>query len=174
MTPIIVAMRAPVLSATSSLDRSCTIGPTIYSRVISELRLKHFQQTPALELAQRTRFHDAHHVARFCLLLLIVRVKLFHLLDDLAELRMRHARDRPHHDRLVHATRNHFAGARLARSAGQRRWQWRRLGNYWLFLLGHRYLFMRCRFTSFRKHRLNARDVAPHQPQSARLFGLAA
>jgi hypothetical protein len=26
ITPIIVAMRAPVLSATSSLDRICTIG----------------------------------------------------------------------------------------------------------------------------------------------------
>src|SRR6202030_404375 len=97
MTPIIVAMRAPVLSATSSLDRSCTIGPTIYLRIISELLLKHFQQTPALELAQRTRFHDAHHVARFCLILLIVRVKLFHLLDDLAELRIRPTGGPRHH-----------------------------------------------------------------------------
>src|SRR6267378_4347956 len=128
ITPIIVAMRAPVLSATSNLDRSCTIRSTIYSHIISELLLNHFQQTPALEFAQRARFHDAHHVAGFCFVLLIVRVKLSHLLNDLAELRMRHARDRPHHDRLVHATRNHFAGARLARSAGQRRWQWRWLG----------------------------------------------
>src|SRR5438552_8175522 len=34
ITPIIVAMRAPLLSATSSLDRSCTIKLTIYSRII--------------------------------------------------------------------------------------------------------------------------------------------
>src|SRR5207302_703982 len=34
ITPIIVAMRAPVLSATSNLDRSCTIRSTIYSRII--------------------------------------------------------------------------------------------------------------------------------------------
>jgi uncharacterized membrane protein YdcZ (DUF606 family) len=42
ITPIIVAMRAPLLSATSSLDRSCTIKSTIYSQIIAKLLLDHF------------------------------------------------------------------------------------------------------------------------------------
>ena len=49
--------------------------------------------------------------ASFCF---VVRIKLFHLFNDFTELGMRHTRDRPHHNRLVHAAGNHFAGSRLA------------------------------------------------------------
>src|SRR5436309_15072008 len=109
MTPIIVAMRAPELSATSNLDRICTIGI---------LLVNDFHEAPSLELAERPRFHDTNSVPGLRLVLFVVRIKFFHLLDDLAEFRMRHARDCPHHDGLVHAAGNHLACARLPRTTG--------------------------------------------------------
>src|ERR671918_1780102 len=111
-------MRAPLLSATSSLDRSCTIRSIIYCKILSKLLLDDLHQTPALQLALWPRLHDPNHVASFRLILLVVRVKLFHLFNDFAELGVGHARDRPYYNRLVHAAGNHFAGARLARATG--------------------------------------------------------
>jgi len=43
-----------------------------------------------------------------------VRIKFLHLLDDLAELRVRHTRNRPHDNRFIHTAGNHLARARLA------------------------------------------------------------
>src|SRR3977135_1471079 len=75
-------MRAPVLSATSSLDRICTIRSTIYSRMISELLFQHFHQAPPLQFTERPCLHDADVVAGLGLILLIVRVN-FSLLPNL-------------------------------------------------------------------------------------------
>src|SRR2546430_8253339 len=100
-------MRAPLLSATSSLERIWTIN----------LFFDDLDQAPPLQLAERSRFHDPNRVAVLRFVLFIVRVKFLLLLHDLAELRMRHAGDRANHDRLVHRARNHLAYARLARTA---------------------------------------------------------
>src|ERR1700731_2018006 len=138
MTPIIVAIRAPVLSATSSLERICTIN---------FLLLQPFHQPPTLQFAQRTRFHDPNGVARLRLVLFVVRVKFLHLLDYLAKLRVRHARHRTDHDRFVHRARNDFARARLSRSAARRyprrsgayfSRQWRRGWACLRILFGHK------------------------------------
>jgi hypothetical protein len=113
ITPIIVAMRAPLLSATSNLDRSCTIE-IFRCLCFFSLLLDDLHETPPFELAQWPRLHDANSVAGFRLVLFIVGVKLFHLLDDLPKLGVRHTRDCPHHNRLVHAAGNDFTGSRLA------------------------------------------------------------
>src|SRR4029453_6069499 len=134
ITPIIVAIRAPLLSATSSLDRSCTIR--IFLSLFS-LLLDNLPQTPALKLAQPPCRHDPNRFARFRLVLFVVRVKFSHLFNDFAELGMRHARDRLHDNRLVHAAGNHFAGPRLARTAGEGYRQRGRL----LILLSHKFTF---------------------------------
>src|SRR5438105_2706825 len=107
ITPIIVAMRAPVLSATSSLERICTIN----------LFPDDFDQAPPLQFAERPRFHDANGIAVLCFVLLVVRVKFLLLLDNLAEFRVRHAGDSADDDRFVHPARNHFAYPRLTRTA---------------------------------------------------------
>src|SRR5437867_10889601 len=113
-----VAMRAPLLSATSSLDRSCTIRSTIYSQVISKLFLDDLYQAPALQLTQRPRLHDPNRIAGFCCVLLVVRIKFLHVFDNLAELGMRHARYGQYDNRFVHTARSHLVSPRLARSAG--------------------------------------------------------
>src|SRR5437667_213229 len=77
-----------------------------------------------------------------CRFLLVVRIKFFHLFDNLAELGMRHPCDGPHDNRLVHAARNHFASARLARTAGEGHGLRRRLRRR-LLLLGHKFTFSR-------------------------------
>src|SRR4051812_8788086 len=82
MTPIIVAMRAPLLSATSSLDRIWTI----------KLFLDDLHQAPSFQFAERTRLHDADRVARLGFVLLIVRIEFLFLLHDFAELGVRDAR----------------------------------------------------------------------------------
>src|SRR5437868_14553348 len=107
MTPIIVAMRAPVLSATSSRERIWTIN----------LFVDDLDQAPSLQLAERSRFHNTNRVAVLRLVLFVVRVKFLLLLHDLAELRVRHAGNATNDDRLVHLARNHLAHTRLARTA---------------------------------------------------------
>src|SRR3984885_2169836 len=58
MTPIILAIRAPVLSATSSLERIWSIKRGAdYTSV-----LENFNQTPALELGKRAGFSNAHGI----------------------------------------------------------------------------------------------------------------
>src|SRR5215208_3780540 len=111
MTPIIVAMRAPVLSATSSLDRICTIG---------FLLLNDFHESPSLQFAHWAHFHDANSVAGLRLVLFVVRIKFLHLLNNLTKLRVWHARDCTHDDCLVHSAGNHLARACLARGTSCR------------------------------------------------------
>src|SRR2546430_13632051 len=100
-------MRAPVLSATSSLERICTIN----------LFPDDLDQTPPFQFAQWPRFHDANGVAVLRFVLVVVRVKFLLLLYDLAEFRVGHACDGADDDRLIHPARNHLAHARLARTA---------------------------------------------------------
>src|SRR5205807_9647518 len=100
-------MRAPVLSATSSLERICTIY----------LFPDDLDQTPPFQFAQWPRFHDANGVAVLRFVLFIVSVKFLLLLHDLAEFRVWHAGDRTDNDCLLHPTRNHFADPRLTRTA---------------------------------------------------------
>src|SRR5213079_2818588 len=64
MTPIIVAMRAPLLSATSSLDRICTIRSTIYSRMILELFLDDFPELRMWHARDRLYYNRFVHSAR--------------------------------------------------------------------------------------------------------------
>src|SRR6266511_5454914 len=136
MTPIIVAMRAPLLSATSSLDRSCTIK-IFLSLFLFSLLLDDLHQTPALQLAQGSCLHDPDRVAGFRLVLRVVSIKFFHLFNDLAELGMRHARNRLNHNRLVHVAGNHLAGSCLARTTSDGCGQRGRL----LILLSHKFTF---------------------------------
>src|SRR5438105_6540442 len=105
-------MRAPLLSATSNLDRICTIK--------SLLLLDDFHQPPPFQLAERPGLHDANPVTSFCLVVFVMGVEFFHLFDDLAKLGMRHARDGAHHNCLIHAAGNHFTGARLTRAPSDR------------------------------------------------------
>src|SRR5437868_1426410 len=107
MTPIIVAIRAPVLSATSSRERIWTIN----------LFADDLDQAPPLQFAERSRFHDTNGVAALRLVFFVVRVKFLLLLHDLAELRVRHPGDATNDDRFVHRTRNDLAYSRLARTA---------------------------------------------------------
>src|SRR5438876_10469934 len=67
MTPIILAMRAPVLSATSSLERICSIG-CLQPNQAAVLVLEDFYDTLALALAERAGCSDEDEVAKVCLL----------------------------------------------------------------------------------------------------------
>src|SRR5690348_3356065 len=107
MTPIIVAIRAPVLSATSSRERIWTIN----------LFADDLDQAPPLQLAERSRFHDTNRVTALRLVFFVVRVKFLLLLHDFAELRVRHPGDTANDDRFVHRARNDLTYACLARTA---------------------------------------------------------
>src|SRR5579862_6265809 len=81
MTPIIFAMRAPVLSATSSLERIWSIKKGAkYTSV-----LENFNQTPALQLGKRAGLGDADGIAHLGLVVFIVRIEALHLFDDFAK-----------------------------------------------------------------------------------------
>src|SRR5437588_9723796 len=153
-----VAMRAPVLSATSSLERICTI----------ELLRHHLDQTPALQLTQWPRLHDADGVAVLGFVFLIVRIKLLLLLHDLTELAMRHPSHAANNDGFIHSAGNHLAHARLARTT--------RVGNrcYGLGRFSHNLFFSVLLIFAGGKHRLDPSDVPAQQTQPARLLKLAA
>src|SRR5438105_13696928 len=100
---------------------------------------------------------------------------------------MRHARDRPDHDRLVHPLGNDFADARLARRPRvlrRQRWRLRRRLSILGCLLGHKLvLLLRLWFCGgnglwllgpLRKNRVDPRHIAPHQKQPAWLLELDA
>src|SRR5215471_12737458 len=82
--------------------------------------LENLDELPALQFAERAGLLDADGVALLRLPLLIVRVELPALLDDLAELGVRHARDGLHDDGLLHLRGHDFADARLADGGGFR------------------------------------------------------
>src|SRR5258707_4139802 len=116
MTPIIFAMRAPVLSATSSLERIWSIkrGADYTSM------LENFNQTPALQLGKRAGLGDANGVAHLRLAFFVVSVETLHLLDDLAKLGVWHAGGGLDDGGLRHLGRNDLADALLAEAAGRR------------------------------------------------------
>src|SRR5882757_2324603 len=87
MTPIIFAMRAPVLSATSSLERIWSIKRGAdYTSVLED-----FNQTPAFQLGKWPGLGNAHGITDLRFVFFVVGVETLHLLDDLAEFGVRHA-----------------------------------------------------------------------------------
>src|ERR1700687_3171225 len=126
---IICSWRAPELSATSSIDLIITAMPSISLFYLSQLRARNFNrrfrhqrclahnifQLPALQLRQRTRFLDPHHVAHMRLILLVMRVKLFVARHHASVEGMRLLARHLHHNRLLHAVgddlSHHFLAA---------------------------------------------------------------
>src|SRR5437868_9879202 len=153
-----VAMRAPVLSATSSLERICTI----------KLLRHHLDQTPALQSTERPRLHDANGVPILGFILLIVRVKFLLLLHDLAELPMRHPSHAANNDGFVHSAGNHLANTGLTRTALVD------IRCYELCRFGHNLFFSVLLIFAGGKDCLNPSDITPEQTQAARLLKLAA
>src|SRR6186713_754458 len=98
--------RAPVLSATRSLD-SCWIIALLGL-------LEHLGEAPVLRLAQRPGLDDADEVAELRGVLLVVRVELRRAADDLLVPRVRLHRVHADDDRLVHRARDDDAAAFLA------------------------------------------------------------
>src|ERR1700744_508827 len=84
-TPMFQAIFAPVLSATSKLERTCNIK---FYRLGGDgfgIALDNFHQAPAFELRQGTGFLNAHGIADFRLGFFIVRIKFLVGRDDLLE-----------------------------------------------------------------------------------------
>src|SRR5512139_180495 len=86
---------APLLSATFSLLSCCIILLSfellaasceqlkqLFSIILLSF-LQNFHQSPALGLAQRTGFHDTHHITDRALILFIVRMEFGSLLYEL-------------------------------------------------------------------------------------------
>jgi hypothetical protein len=97
-------------------------------------------------------------------------VEALHLLDDLAELRVRDARDRFDNGRLLHLVGNHLPHTLLAEITG-----WR-FGSGGLSFLAHGKLFGGgCRSLGFlREKRLETSDLTAQRPNLTRLFELSA
>src|SRR5580700_3261399 len=66
-------------------------------------------QLPALQLRQRTRLFQPHHIAYVRLILLIVRVKFLVACHHASVARMRLLARHLHHDGLGHLVRDHFS-----------------------------------------------------------------
>src|SRR6202162_4119126 len=128
---IICSLRAPELSATSSIDLIITAMASISLFNLSQLRARNFDrrfrhqrclahnvfQLPALQLRQRTRFLDPHYVAHMRLILLVMRVELLVARHHASVKRMRLLARHLHHNRLLHAVgddlSHHFLAAAL-------------------------------------------------------------
>src|SRR5271168_4484841 len=124
---IICSLRAPELSATSSMVLICTaiaLSPQISSsRLLLGGGRFHLRergaadnlfQVPALQLTQRTRLTDANHVAHACGVLLVVRIELLVGLHYALVLGVRLAHLHFHHDGLLHLGRNDLADLLVA------------------------------------------------------------
>src|SRR5476649_834245 len=105
MTPIMVARRAPVLSATSTQERICIMAVLVF---------EDGDEFPALELAQGAGFTDEDAIAGLGFVLFVVGVELLVHADDLLELGVRNAALDADDDGLLHLRRENFAGAFLA------------------------------------------------------------
>src|SRR5260221_4171549 len=105
MTPIMVARRAPVLSATSTQERIC---------IMFSLVLQNGDEFPAFELAQGAGFADEDAVAGLGFALFVMGVELLVHADDLLELGMGDAAFDADDDGLLHLRREDFAGPFLA------------------------------------------------------------
>src|SRR2546425_329117 len=126
---IICSLRAPELSATSSM--LLIITAIIRSPSAPRVSLTHFRgdgfrqqrgpaqdflQAPALQLGKRPSLFQAHDVAHVSFVLLVVSVELFHFGDHAAVEGMRFLAHNFHHDGLEHAVRDNFANHFLAPS----------------------------------------------------------
>src|SRR5579863_3780220 len=129
---IICSLRAPELSATSSIDLIITaiaISP-LCPRPSARVRLLHRDfdggfrhdgslahnvfQLPALQLRERPRFFEADHIAHMRLIGFVVGVELFVARDHASVERMRLLARHLHHDGLVHAAGDDFSHDYLA------------------------------------------------------------
>src|SRR3954452_21543579 len=120
MTPIAAARLAPVLSATSRIERICNIKN--YSLLTRHRRglgvsFDDFHQAPSFEFGKRTAFLDPHAVARACLALFVMRVKFFVLSDNFLELGMREPALHANDDRFGHLVGEDFSNALFAVAA---------------------------------------------------------
>src|SRR5688572_1442951 len=123
ITPIAAARFAPVLSATSKIERICNILTSNLSRATQPLSidwrcglvfLDDLHQTPGFGLREWPRFGDQNNVAHFGFVFFVVRVEFLERRHDLLESRMLKAAFHADNNRLVHLVRNHFAGALFA------------------------------------------------------------
>src|SRR5579862_503075 len=130
---IICSLRAPELSATSSIDLIITaIKVSPYALTLGEnarltdVRHRRFRQqsrlpayffkAPALEFRQRTGLFEAHDIAHVGHIFFVVSVELLGLRDHPFVEGMSLFANHLHHDGLVHAARYHFADYNLAPS----------------------------------------------------------
>src|SRR5262249_40945613 len=89
---------APELSATVTMVRNWIMARSSRSsRPLDEL-----QEAPPLVLGQRSRLHEADHVAHATLVLLVVHLEFLPATDVTAVRRVLHQALDGHHDRLVH------------------------------------------------------------------------
>ena len=76
-----------------------------------------FNQPPAFEFGKRTGFGNQYGIADLRLAFLIMGIKAFHLFNDLAKFRVRHASGGFDNRSLLHLSRNDLPNALLAKSA---------------------------------------------------------
>src|SRR6266481_7882203 len=136
---IICSLRAPELSATSSIDliitaisqSPCVLAMPLPGAVdVGERRhFRHqrrladdFLQSPALQLRQRSGLLEPHHVTDVRFVVLVVGIELLVGGDDATIKRMRLLAGHFHHDRLLHLVGDDFpydffapSGCRLCR-----------------------------------------------------------
>src|SRR5260221_5809813 len=124
---IICSLRAPELSATSSIDLIITAmastslipaSPLLhhgFCNFRNQRGLAHnVFQLPALQLRQRTRLLNPHHVAHMRLVGLVMSVELFVARDHAPVKWMRLLPRHLHHNGLAHAAGDHFSHHFLA------------------------------------------------------------
>src|SRR5262245_38081719 len=93
------ARLAPVLSATSKMERICNINPqSNRNRGDASAPLDYLNQTPALGLGDRTSLFNANPITHLGFTLLIVRVKLLVARHDFFESRVRETPLHANHD----------------------------------------------------------------------------
>src|SRR6266568_4318590 len=118
------ARLAPVLSATSRMERICNMNYLVRDAWSNcdwsdaGAAPHDLDQAPALGLGQRAGLLDAHAVADFGFVLFIVGVKLLIAGHDFLELRMRKPPLDPHDDGFGHLVGDDFTQALLAFAAG--------------------------------------------------------
>jgi len=78
---------------------------------------KDFDETPALEAAERSGLHDADAIANLGFVFLVVGMEFGNVFGDFPELWMRHTSDRADDNRLVALIGNNFSYACLAQCA---------------------------------------------------------
>src|SRR5690606_21163807 len=100
------ARLAPELSAILTIDSCWIIAASPGS-------FEDLDDAPALQLGQRPRLHDPHHVPLARRVLLVVRVVLLRTRDLLAVKGVRHATLDGDHHRLLHLGADHLPDARL-------------------------------------------------------------